>query len=216
MKRDRFVVVAAVAVVALAGVTGATAPVAEFDASQYEAAQDGSATMTVTLTDTDTARLQVGSESAGYTVNATLVDENGDGEVAVEFVVPNAGTDEATLVADSDTAVRNVSESEFQDPPLATGAYRLTASATGDQPSDVARLTIVEAGQSTADVTTTYAPTDEDIAETTSVAETTGSQSPETTAPSTTDDASNGSSPGFGVAAALVGLLGAALLAVRR
>jgi PGF-CTERM protein len=218
MQRDRFVVVAAVAVVALAGVAGATAPGAEFEASQYEASQDGSATMTVALNDTDTAQLQVGSESVGYTLNATLVDENGDGAVAVEFVVPNAGTDDVTLVADSGTALRNVTESEFHDPPLAPGAYRLTVTATGDQPSDVARLTVEEPGQSTtdADLTTTYAPTDDDVAETTSAAGTTAPQSPETTTAPTTDDASNGGSPGFGVAAALVGLLAAALLAVRR
>jgi PGF-CTERM protein len=214
MQHDRFVVVAVVAVVALAGVAGAAAPSAEFEASQYEASQTGSVVMTVSLNDTDTARLTVGSESAGYTLQGTLVDEDGDGTVAVEFVVPNAGTDDATLVADGGTTARNVSESEFHDPPLAPGAYRLTVSATGDEPTDVARLTVEEASESTTAVTTTAAPTDDDVVETTPAAETTAS--PETTAGPVTDDASNGGSPGFGVAAAVVGLLGAALLAVRR
>jgi PGF-CTERM protein len=206
MTRSSHLVLVAVALVALAGVGGAAAPNAEFDGSEYEASQSGTVTITVTVNDTDTAALRVGSESAGYTLHATLVDENGDGEVSAEFRVPNAGTDSRTLAAVGSDTVENVSESEFHDPPLAPGAYRLTVSATGEQPSDVGRLT-VEATRTTA-LTTTYAPTDDDTPETTTAAET-------TTAP-TTDDASDGGSPGFGVAAGLVGLLGAALLAARR
>lgn len=213
MSHSRPLVLAAVAVVALAGVAGAAAPNAEFAESQYEASQTGTAVLTVALNDTDAADLQVGSEGAGYTLNATLVDEDGDGTVAVEFLVPNAGTDDPTLVAGDGTAVEDVSESTFHDPPLAPGAYRLAVSATGDQPSDVGRLTIEEATQTTA-LTTTYAPTDDDLAETTSASETT--QAVETSTAPTTENGSNGGAPGFGATAALLGLAAAALLAARR
>lgn len=215
MAHERPLVLAAVAVVALAGVAGAAAPNAEFAESQYEASQTETAILTVELNDTDTANLAVGSESAGYTLNGTLVDGDGDGTVAVEFIVQNAGTAGPTLLGGDGDAVENVSESEFHDPPLAPGAYRIAVSATGEQPSDVGRFTVEEPAETT-NVTTTYAPTNDDLAEPTSASGTATTRSAETGPAPTTENASNGGSPGFSVVAGLLGLAGAALLAARR
>lgn len=204
---------AIVAVVALASVgAGATAVGAAFQQGPYEAAQTEVATIDVDLNGTETARLAVGSEGAGYQLNATLVDEDGDGSVAVEFRVPNAGTEDPTVGAVGDDTVENVTESEFHDPPLAPGAYRLSVSADGDQVSDVSKLSVIEPAESATTATTAPATTtvDSSTTQTQTAAERT------TTVAATTEESTNGDSPGFGVLAALAAVIGAAALAKRR
>jgi PGF-CTERM protein len=211
MTSTRRVVLAIIAVVALASVGGSAATAAaEFQNSPYETTQDGTAVIAVDLNDSESVRLQVGSKSSGYVLNATLVDNDDDGAVAVEFHVPNAGTDTPTVAAVGQDSVEDVSEYELHDPPLAPGAYRLTVSGDGGQVSDVSRLTVNEASESaTTGAATTTAQ------QTTESPSTTASQT-STTVAATSEDSSNGDSPGFGVGVAVAAILGASLLAVRR
>jgi PGF-CTERM protein len=210
MTSTRRVVLAIVAVVALASIGGSAATAgAEFQNSPYETTQDGTAVIPVDLNDTASVRLQVGSKSSGYMLNATLVDNDDDGAVAVEFHVPNAGTDDPTVSAVGQDSVEDVSEYELHDPPLASGAYRLTVSGDGEQVSDVSRLQVDEAGES---ATTEAATT---TAQQTTENPTTTAPETSTTAAATTEDSSSGGAPGFGISVALAGVLGAALLAAR-
>lgn len=202
---------AVVAVVALAIVgAGATAVGAEFQQGPYEATQTEATTIDVELNGTETARLSVGSEGAGYQLNATLVDEDGDGSVAVEFRVPNAGTDEPTVAGVGEDTVENVTENEFHDPPLAPGAYRLSVSADGDQVSDVSRLSVTEPSETT----TTTATDTTTVGSSTTQTQTAAEQT--TSVAATTEESTNGDSPGFGVVAALAAVVGAGALVARR
>jgi len=194
MRRTELVALAA-ALVLFAGVGAATAPTASFDDGPYEASQTETVTLTASVTDTDTAELQVGSEASGYTLTATLVDEDGDGTVAAAFSVPDAGTDEQTLAAADGDPVESVSETELSNPPLDPAEYRLSVAADGNTTAE-STLIVVESAQSTTGAPATTQPSN-------------------TTAPSS-GGSSNGDSPGFGVTAAIVAVFGVALLAARR
>jgi len=198
MRRTELVALAA-ALVLFAGVGAATAPTASFDDGPYEAAQTETVTLSASVGDADTAELQVGGEAVGYTLTATLVDEDGDGTVAAAFSVPDAGTDEQTLAAADGDAVESVSETELSNPPLDPAEYRLSVAADGNTTAE-STLIVVESAQSTTDANATTDAT---------------TQPSNTTAPSS-GGSSNGGSPGFGVTAAIVAVFGVALLAARR
>ncbi|MFY4813581.1 BGTF surface domain-containing protein [Haloarcula sp. AONF1] len=89
-----------------------------------EVSQGDTTIIPVSMTDGGTKTLSIGSEAANYRINATVSDDDGDGEVTVLFDTAVAGTDGATLrVPDPDDSL-TVTESEPDlSSTLAAGAY---------------------------------------------------------------------------------------------
>lgn len=211
----RFALIALTALVALAGVGAADAPAASFQQDSYEAPRDGSTTMTVSLQDTENAALRFGSEAAGYRLNATLTDANGDGSVTLRFDVAAANRSEQTLTAIGEDTV-TVTEEWDLPRRLADGEYTVRVAADGGV-TDTVTFTVLPAGDdaTTTSEATTTEPTTTDATSTTAPPSTTA---PTTVTPTTTTGSeSGGSAPGFGVSAATVALAaGAAVVAARR
>ncbi|WP_373567973.1 BGTF surface domain-containing protein [Haloarcula sp. H-GB4] len=89
-----------------------------------EVAQGDTAEIPVSMTDGGTKTLSIGSEAANYRINATVSDDDGDGEVLVLFDTAVAGTDGATLSVADDGDSLTVTESEPDlSSTLAAAAY---------------------------------------------------------------------------------------------
>ncbi|SEV94904.1 DUF7827 domain-containing protein [Halobacterium jilantaiense] len=207
MRRTPLLALLAVFTLVLVGVGAAATPEASFSTRGPETTPNGTAAFTIDITETDRATLHVGSERDGYLLNATIVDANGDGTVAVEFDASNAGTSDTTLSATDGDSVTVNNETELQAPRLEPAAYRLALFVEGNK-SDVDRMLVRQAH--TAEQTT----------ETSNGATTTKSASEGTTTERATgmadDPSSNGTVPGFGMLGALAAAAAAALVAVRR
>ncbi|MHC3381274.1 BGTF surface domain-containing protein [Haloarcula sp. H-GB5] len=89
-----------------------------------EVSQGDTTIIPVSMTDGGTKTLSIGSEATNYRINATVSDDDGDGEVTVLFDTAVAGTDGATLrVPDPDDSL-TVTESEPDlSSTLAAGTY---------------------------------------------------------------------------------------------
>ncbi|WP_228841710.1 BGTF surface domain-containing protein [Haloarcula sp. CBA1127] len=89
-----------------------------------EVSQGDTAEIPVSMTDGGTKTLSIGSEAANYRINATVSDDDDDGEVLVLFDTAVAGTDGATLSVADDGDSLTVTESEPDlSSTLAAAAY---------------------------------------------------------------------------------------------
>ncbi|EMA27816.1 hypothetical protein C444_20067 [Haloarcula japonica DSM 6131] len=89
-----------------------------------EVSQGDTAEIPVSMTDGGIKTLSIGSEAANYRINATVSDDDDDGEVLVLFDTAAAGTDGATLSVADDGDSLTVTESEPDlSSTLAAAAY---------------------------------------------------------------------------------------------
>lgn len=206
----------ALSLLALAAVAGATAPDGAATARQAQNATNNAtpdarfpadrptvergevAAIDVRLNHTSEATVVVGSGAANYELAVDVTDGNGDGTVGLQFDTAAAGDDGSPVAVFRDADSATVGSETSLDGRLDPAGYSLQVylDGTTGQPADTAVL-MVETG-ATPTTTTTADPTTSDPATETTPATTTEGQ------------------PGFGLAAALVGLLAAALLVVRR
>lgn len=111
--------------------------------------QGETAEIPVSMTDGGTKTLSVGSEATNYRIDATVSDEDGDGEVLVLFDTAAAGTDAETLTVadDGDSLTVTASEPELPsrlDP--AAYPYRVFEDQATDSTPTVGRL-VIEANE---------------------------------------------------------------------
>ncbi|MDT3435848.1 BGTF surface domain-containing protein [Haloarcula sp. 1CSR25-25] len=108
-------------------------------------AQGETAEIPLSMTDGGSKTLSVGSEATNYQINATVSDDDGDGEVLVLFDTAAAGTDGATLTVADDGDSLTVTAPEPELPStLAPAAYpyRVFEGQATDGTSTVGRLVI--------------------------------------------------------------------------
>jgi len=109
--------------------------------------QGDTAEIPVSMTDGGTKTLSVGSEATNYRINATVSDDDSDGEVLVLFDTAVAGTEGATLRVADDGDSLTVTESESDLPSTLDPAaypYRVFDGQSTDGTPTVGRL-IIEA-----------------------------------------------------------------------
>jgi hypothetical protein len=212
----RFALIALIALVTLAGVGTAAAPTASFQETSYEAPRDGSTTMTVSLRDTDTTEFRFGSQAAGYRLNATLTDADGDGSVTLRLDIPAANSSEQTLTVIGEDTV-TVTEEWSLPRRLADGDYTARVAAAG-RITDTVSFTVLPASdeQTTTKRTTTTATTESTTTTATSTPDRTTPESTTADSTTTTGGESGGSAAGFGIGAAAVAVTAAAGIAARR
>ncbi|WP_439028166.1 DUF7827 domain-containing protein [Haloarchaeobius sp. DT45] len=212
----------ALLVVATAGApaAAATAPNASFDRDTYETTLDQEVTLNLALNGTENATVTLGSEDAGFQMNVTVRDNTSDGQVELTIYTQRLGIRapaKSVEVAGNDTVVS--ADGDTLGGAIDPGAYRLSASVNGTE-TDNATLSVT--AEQTATATTTAATTTAPGTETTMSTETsmgsgtTAAAGDGTTAAAGDGDDSEGSTPGFGVGAALVALTAAVLLARRQ
>lgn len=163
--------------------------------------------LTISLNHTDTATVQVGATTKPYVANVTVTDGDDDGTVTLLFDTGDAGVDGETFAVASDADGVTVEDETSLDEPLGTADLPVTASVDGSQ-TDSATVLVREESREAADdgsstATETASPTATDNATDT------------TTTTAGDDTSTDEGSPGFGLVAALVALVGAALLARR-
>jgi hypothetical protein len=107
------------------------APSAAFDADVVETTAGETAEIPVSLSGTDTATVQIGSDAVNYVATVVVSDGNGDGSVTLRYDTAKAGHDGGFAAGDADSMTIE-SETDFDEGQLiAPGAYDL-AVAPGD------------------------------------------------------------------------------------
>ncbi len=179
-----------------------------FNDSIYDVTRGDTATMNLTLTDLDNITVQVGGGQSDYTLNATVTDGNGDGQVVLLFDTAKAGSGDGTaLTTKSDADNLTVTNETTVDGELPANMYGLTVYAgTGENASAIAHGGLNVQADGTTDARTTTTTTTDDGS---------GDETTTTTDATTTTTESDGQ-PGFGVAVAVTALAGVTLLARRR
>jgi PGF-CTERM protein len=215
--------VLALSLVALAAVAGATAtdgaatsrlaqeatnngtPEASF-ADDRIAVQDGQvAAIDVRVANTTEATVVLGSSASNYELTVNVTDGNGDGKVGLQLDTGAVGADGSPVSTFRDADSLTVVEESVRGDGLDAAGYSLQVYTGGvsGQPSDTAIMMVQAAETTTTTTTTTTDPTTSTTTSTTTTAATTAT---------TTSDGQ----PGFGLLVALVGIVAAALLAIRR
>ncbi|MFC4447813.1 DUF2167 domain-containing protein [Halorussus aquaticus] len=126
---------------------------AEFDHSHVTTDAGDTVEIPVTVTNTDSATVRIGSEAVNYVATVTLRDGNDDQTVTLRYDTRKAGHGGVFSVTDDADEVTVRSETEFDDGQrLDPGNYELAvAPGNGslDETSDVATLVVTEPTQST-------------------------------------------------------------------
>lgn len=143
---------------------------ADLDKTTYQAPQGDLVRFTVSLSNTKTAKMQVGSDDAGYNATVTLEDGNGDGKVTVimnTYVAgrrPTTPADESIAYGpadDQDTVTADLETNEL-DSLIDQGDYLLSTSVGGTE-KDVGTLILDERETQSLNVST--APADLTLSE---------------------------------------------------
>ncbi|WP_328517174.1 DUF7827 domain-containing protein [Haladaptatus caseinilyticus] len=172
-----------------------------FNHSIYEVQQGETATMNFSLDGLDAMTVRIGGGQADYTLNASVTDGDGDGQVVLQFDTSKAGSgDGSALTARGDDDTVSVTNETNADS-LKAFMYGLTVySGTGENASEIAYGGINVHGDGSSNRTTTTTEGESSGTTTTTATETTGSDG----------------QPGFGIGLAVTALAGVALLARRR
>ncbi|RDZ54217.1 PGF-CTERM sorting domain-containing protein [Haloferax sp. Atlit-6N] len=176
-------------------------------------AADANNTSAALAGENNTVPLRIGGEDVNFAVNATVVDEDRDGNVTLELNTSTAGQANASsyLTAAGEDSVNATQTTETLPATLDAGDYSL-ALGPANNSTDTATLSL-QAVETTETTETTTESTDTET--TTTAGETT-----ETTTANTSATTATGTSdtvvPGFSAVLAVVALLAAAFLAVRR
>ncbi|AFK17954.1 PGF-CTERM sorting domain-containing protein [Haloferax mediterranei ATCC 33500] len=185
----------------------------------FEAADGVNNTSEALAGDNNTFDLHIGGEEQGFLVNATVVDENRDGNVTVELNTSTAGQANASsyLTATGNDSVTNATQAtENLSEPLDAGEYPLTLGSMNNS-TDTATLVIEENETTTTTATTTTEATETttEATEETTNASTTESETNESATDATTEQSTDTGIPGFGAALAVIALVAVAFVAVR-
>ncbi|ELZ83933.1 putative secreted glycoprotein [Haloferax gibbonsii] len=180
-------------------------------------AADANNTSAALAGENNTVPLRIGGEDVNFAVNATVVDEDRDGNVTLELNTSTAGQANASsyLTAAGEDSVNATQTTETLPATLDAGDYSL-ALGPANNSTDTATLSL-QAVETTETTETTTESTD---TETTTTAgettETTTANASATTDATTATGTSDTGIPGFSAVLAVVALLAAAFLAVRR
>ncbi|WP_058826828.1 PGF-CTERM sorting domain-containing protein [Haloferax sp. Q22] len=182
-------------------------------------AADANNTSAALAGENNTVPLRIGGEDVNFAVNATVVDEDRDGNVTLELNTSTAGQTNASsyLTAAGNDSVNATQTTETLPATLNAGDYSL-ALGPANNSTDTATLSL-QAAETTTEPAETTETTESTDTETTTTAdetnETTTNASATTDATTATGTSDTGI-PGFGAVLAVVALLAAAFLAVRR
>ncbi|ELZ73910.1 hypothetical protein C457_01465 [Haloferax prahovense DSM 18310] len=178
-------------------------------------ASDANNTSAALAGENNTVPLRIGGEDVNFAVNATVVDENRDGNVTLELNTSTAGQANASsyLTAAGNDSVNATQTTEALPATLDAGDYSL-ALGPANNSTDTATLSLQAA--ETTETTETTEPTDTET--TTTADETTETTTTNASASATTETTGTSDTgiPGFSAVLAVVALLAAAFLAVRR
>lgn len=108
--------------------------------------RNGTADIELRFDGTDTAGIVFGSESVGYTLEATVEDADGDGEATVRIDTGEAGSDGRTVTVSDGDEVTVDAETELPNS-LAAGEYELKlfpGNGSAETPSDIGVVRINE------------------------------------------------------------------------
>lgn len=169
----------------------------------------GTAAIEIELTNTTTTRLQFWGKHTEYAANVTVTDGDGDGSVVLEFDTGSAGSDGTTFSTEADGDSVTVRNEATLDGSLQSVDLRVAAHVDGTETDEAS---VLVRDRSTATATTTATASD-DAATATADGDTATATA--TDSEPTGTSTSSSSAPGFGVAAGLLALAGAALLARR-
>ncbi|RDZ42903.1 PGF-CTERM sorting domain-containing protein [Haloferax sp. Atlit-19N] len=182
-------------------------------------ASDANNTSAALAGENNTVPLRIGGEDVNFAVNATVVDEDRDGNVTLELNTSTAGQANASsyLTAGNDS-VNATQTTEALPATLDAGDYSL-ALGPANNSTDTATLSLQAAETTTEPTETTETTTESTDTETTTTAgETTETTTTNASASATTETTGTSDTgiPGFSAVLAVVALLAAAFLAVRR
>ncbi|RDZ43104.1 PGF-CTERM sorting domain-containing protein [Haloferax sp. Atlit-10N] len=182
-------------------------------------ASDANNTSAALAGENNTVPLRIGGEDVNFAVNATVVDENRDGNVTLELNTSTAGQANASsyLTAAGNDSVNATQTTEALPATLDAGDYSL-ALGPANNSTDTATLSL-QAAETTTEPTETTETTEPTDTETTTTAdETTETTTTNASASATTETTGTSDTgiPGFSAVLAVVALLAAAFLAVRR
>ncbi|WP_049967962.1 DUF7827 domain-containing protein [Haloferax prahovense] len=183
-------------------------------------ASDANNTSAALAGENNTVPLRIGGEDVNFAVNATVVDENRDGNVTLELNTSTAGQANASsyLTAAGNDSVNATQTTEVLPATLDAGDYSL-ALGPANNSTDTATLSLQAAETTTEPTETTETTTESTDTETTTTAgETTETTATNASASATTETTGTSDTgiPGFSAVLAVVALLAAAFLAVRR
>lgn len=157
-RRHRSLVLVAIVLLAATTPVVGESPGAEFGTQVVETTAGETAEIPVTLSDTGTATVTIGSEQVNYIATVVIEDGNADQNVVLRYNTSNAGHGGAFSVADEADTVTVKSETEFDDDRLlAVGTYDL-AVATGnttENETDVASFAVMTPPETTTEAETT-------------------------------------------------------------
>ncbi|POG56813.1 DUF7827 domain-containing protein [Haloferax marisrubri] len=178
-------------------------------------ASDANNTSAALAGDNNTVPLRIGGEDVNFAVNATVVDEDRDGNVTLELNTSTAGQANASsyLAAAGNDSVNATQTTETLPATLDAGDYSLALGPTNNS-TDTATLSL-QAAETTTEPAETTESTD---TETTTTADETTETTTNASASATTETTGTSDTvvPGFSAVLAVIALLAAAFLAVRR
>lgn len=144
----RAMVLTAILVVSVTGPALGTTPTAEFDSQSVETPVGDTAEIPITLSNTDTATVRIGSDRVNYIATVTVEDGNDDRNVTLLYNTSEAGHDGGFSTADDADTVTVQSETEFKDGQLIDPAAYSLAVEPGrgdvDNATDAATLRVTE------------------------------------------------------------------------
>ncbi len=156
--RYRALILAALLLVSTTAPVVGASPDAEFGESVFATEAGETAEIAVTLSDTETATVRIGSEAVNYVATVTVRDGNGDGNVVLRYDTAKAGSGGAFAVAADADSVSVTDESDLgEQSGLDAGTYDLAVApgnASLDEETDVATLSLAESGSSDGDTET--------------------------------------------------------------
>ncbi|WP_135853075.1 DUF7827 domain-containing protein [Halorussus salinus] len=156
--RYRALILAALLLVSTTAPVLGASPDAEFGESVVTTEAGETAEIAVTLSDTETATVRIGSEAVNYIATVTLRDGNGDGNVVLQYDTAKAGSGGAFAVAADADSVSVTDETDLgEQSGLDAGTYDLAVApgnASLEEKTDVATLSLAESGSSDANTET--------------------------------------------------------------
>ncbi|RDZ66046.1 PGF-CTERM sorting domain-containing protein [Haloferax sp. Atlit-12N] len=181
-------------------------------------ASDANNTSAALTGENNTVPLRIGGEDVNFAVNATVVDEDRDGNVTLELNTSTAGQANASsyLTAAGNDSVNATQTTETLPATLDAGDYSLALGPTNNS-TDTATLSL-QAAETTTEPAESTETTESTDTETTTTADETTETTTNASASATTETTGTSDTgiPGFSAVLAVIALLAAAFLAVRR
>jgi PGF-CTERM protein len=196
---------------------------ATFDEDVYLVAPDDPVEMVISFEEVDRATVRVGDETTDYDANVTVVDADGDGTVNLTFDTSAVGGDGEPFSVEGEDELTVEDELSVEDPETALVNVPLSASVEGIQ-TGAATILVREEDPDTPGTPTDDGTPDDGTPDDGTPTEDDGTPDDGTpTEDGTPEDGMDDGTPtdgedtpGFGLIAALVAVLAAAVVALRR